>query len=240
VAGNPIAATVKSAGRRARAKRAKVFRRFFELTPTTKLLDLGCGDGEHIESIVDGSDIPPANVYAADIDEALVNEAAGRYGFTPVVIAESGKLPFPDWFFDIVYCSSAIEHITIPKEEMWTLRSGAEFRRRSLARQREFANEVRRLGKGYFLQTPAKAFPIETHTWLPFVGWLPRPALIRVIRFTNRFWVKQTQPDWHLLTSRDLQSLFPEAEIVGERVLGFTKSIMAVRSPSLTPHVGQD
>jgi hypothetical protein len=50
-----------------------------------------------------------------------------------------------------------------------------------------------------------------------------------VIGVTNRVWIKKTSPDWNLLSAADMQRLFPEAEIVRERFLGLTKSVMAIK-----------
>ena len=74
--------------------------------------------------------------------------------------------------------------------------------------------------KTYFVQTPNKWFPIESHTWLPFVGFVPRAAQLATIAVSNRFWIKRTSPDWHLLTAREMRTLFPDAEIRRERFLG--------------------
>jgi SAM-dependent methyltransferase len=121
---------------RARSRRAEIFRDGFALTPQTRILDLGSEAGENIHRVLRGSPVPPENVFIADIEENAVLKGAELYGFTPVVIHESGKLPFPDAFFDIVYCSSVIEHVTLPKQEVWRCFSGKRFSRRSQQHQR--------------------------------------------------------------------------------------------------------
>jgi SAM-dependent methyltransferase len=214
---------------RARGARAAVFQREFSIGPNTRILDIGSEDGSAIARVLAGTDFRPSNVYIADIDAKRVEAGQHRYGFVPVPIPESGALAYPDRFFDIVYCSSVIEHVTVPKAEIWRARGASEFRRRSEQRQRAFAAEIRRLGKAYFVQTPNKWFPIESHTWLPLVGFAPRPLQLATIAATNRFWIKSTNPDWHLLTAREMAELFPDAEIHRERFLGLTKSLMAIR-----------
>jgi len=86
-----------------------------------------------------------------------------------------------------------------------------------------------RLGRAYFVQTPAKHSPIESHSLLPFAGFLPRFLLLPVLRLSNRLWIKTTDPDWNLLTPREMKELFPRARILHERVLGMTKSVMAIK-----------
>jgi hypothetical protein len=119
--------------------------------------------------------------------------------------------------------------VTVPKSEVWGVRSGADFRRRARSHQKEFADEVRRIGRAYYVQTPNKWFPVESHTWLPLVGILPRQLQVGTIAFTNRWWIKSTNPDWDLLTRAELQDFFPDAEILRERFLGLTKSIIAIK-----------
>lgn len=214
---------------RARQKRAAIFRRCFPLDPKTKILDVGSEDGSNIAMLLRATPVKPGNVYIAYISEAAVKRGHDRYGFVPVPIPETGRLPFEDSYFDIVYCSSVIEHVTLPKADIWAMRSGRDFRERAWERQREFAREIARLGKAYFVQTPNKWFPIESHTWLPFVGYLPRNLLVPLIGVTNRVWIKRTSPDWSLLSVADMQRLFPEAEIIREEFLGLTKSLMAIK-----------
>lgn len=221
---------VKRVSKRARQKRGELFTSQFHLTPQTKILDLGSENGSHIHAVLQGTAVLPENVYIADIYEKFVLEGQERFGFQPVVIPETGQLPFPDQFFDVVFCSSVIEHVTVAKEEVWQLASGRAFKRRALARQTEFAQEVARLGKGYYVQTPYKWFLLESHTLLPFAGYLPRRILIPIMRLSNKIWIKNTSPDWYLLNKREMASMFPDASIISERLLGGTKSIMAVRS----------
>ncbi len=224
-----VETTVDWVRRRARGQRAQVFLQSFQLQETARILDLGSEDGSNIASILACTRVSPSNVYIADIDEAVVRRGHEKFGFIPVQIPESGTLPFDDGFFDIVYCSSVIEHVTVPKAEIWSLLSGSKFKREAWRRQMAFASEIRRLGKGYFVQTPYKWFPVESHTWLPLVGYLPRRVLVPVIRMSNRVWIKGTAPDWALLTFKEMRALFPEALFVSEKFLGIPKSIMAVK-----------
>jgi len=226
---NPISKFVKYFSRKARKKRALIFRESFLLSENTKILDLGSETGSNIYDVLQGTPVKPENVYIADIDSSLIEKGANTYGFVPVLIKESEQLPFDDNFFEIVYCSSVIEHVTVQKEQVWSMYSGKEFKKKSFNRQKIFANEIQRLGKQYFVQTPYKHFPIESHSWLPFIAWLPRRILIPVLKVTNTFWVKKTNPDWYLLNQKEIAILFKEAEIISEKSIGLIKSIMAIK-----------
>jgi SAM-dependent methyltransferase len=229
IAMNSVAHAVRALSGRAREKRAVMFRRCIRLDPNTRVLDLGSEDGAHIHAVLRGTPVRPENIFIADLDAAAVARGASHFGYQPVLIDESGQLPFPDQYFDVVHCSSVIEHVTVPKSEVWKIRSGAQFRRIAAARQAQFAREIARLGRQYFVQTPNRAFPIESHSWLPLVGYLPRRALVPLLALTNRAWVKRTAPDWRLLGARELAALFADSVILRERFCGLTKSLIAVR-----------
>lgn len=231
----PLARVVRRLSMRARQRRAATFRSYFDLTAESRILDLGSENGAHVHAVLEGTPVDPANVYLADIDAAKLADGARRFGFNTVTIDESGALPFTDAYFDVVFCSSVIEHVTVSKQAIWDIASDAEFTRLAFGRQRAFADEVRRVGRQYFVQTPYRWFPLESHTWLPFVGWLPRRLVMRVIRISNVVWIKTTTPDFNLLDMRNMRRLFPDALIVRESWLGLTKSMMAVKSGKARP-----
>ena len=125
----------------------------------------------------------------------------------PFVRADAAEgLPFENGEFDLVYSSSVIEHV--PR-----------------ARREAFAAEVRRVGRGWFVQTPAYSFPIEPHSLLPFAHWLP--AGLR-----RRYWRLGAAGAWEqieLLGRGELEALFGPA--LGERVGPLVKSWVCVRAP---------
>lgn len=214
---------------KARRKRAKLFRELFEIGPLTKILDLGSEDGSNIASVLNGAHYEPENIYIADIRNDLLEIGRSRFGYQTVLIDENKPLPFPDRFFDIVYCSSVIEHATVPKKDVWLYVNGPLFKTDSWIGQQRLAAEVARLGKQWWVQTPASSFPIESHTWLPFVGYLPRSLLVRTMKLTNKYWIKAAEPDFSLLTPSEMKKLFPDGELLRERKLGFTKSLIMTR-----------
>ena len=212
-----------SARRRARGD---LFRQLLAPTEHDTILDLGAEDGHHIAAVIPFR----SNVTIADIDADALEQGRARFGFRTALLDEGGRLPFPDDHFDIIFCSSVIEHVTVDKVELGTIRSGRAFAAASWEHQRRFAEEIRRVGKRYFVQTPNKWYPIESHTWLPLpIVVLPRSLQLRLVQWLNRWWLKPTQVDWNLLTRPDMAELFPEATIVPERMLGMCKSLIAVK-----------
>ena len=76
---------------------------------------------------------------------------------SPTSQGDACALPFPDGAFDVVHSNAVIEHV-----------GGRE-------RQEAFVREALRVGRRVFLTTPNRWFPIEVHTRLPLVHWLPDP-----------------------------------------------------------------
>ncbi len=227
---NPLKRIVLNMSVKARKQRAEVFRECFSLDENTKILDLGSENGSNIHNILQNTDVKNENVYIADIDDKLIATGEKNFGFKAVLISEDESLPFTDKYFDIVYCSSVIEHVTIAKSDLWNWKGDKKFKAEAFKRQIEFAVEVRRLGRQYFVQTPSKYFPIESHTWLPLVGYLPREMFLPVLKLSNKIWIKRTEPDFNLLNENEMQDLFPDSKIVGETKFGLMKSIMAIKS----------
>lgn len=218
-----IAATYS---KRARRKRGEIFLTLLKPQPGDRILDLGGEDGTHIAELLSFRE----GVVVADISAEALRRASEVYGFETLLLDESGRVPEPDGRFDIVFCSSVIEHVTVDKKDMEKYVTNTAFAAAALERQKVLAQEVQRVGKAYFAQTPNKYFFIESHSWLPgLIVLLPRRVQIRLLRLMKGWWPKATEPDWHLLTYRQMQQLFPDARILRERSFGMTKSIMAVK-----------
>lgn len=196
--------------------------RLVGLRPGVSILDLGGQDGAFMMRIRDRVE---ARITIADVSaEAL--EVAKERGFSTWALKEGEPLPYGDGAFDVVFCNSVIEHVTLPKDDV----PDREWVAESMCSQAAFAAEIRRVGKSYFVRTPHKAFPIEAHSLLPFVGWLPHRATVAVVRFSDRHWAKRgVTVDWNLLGPRAMRTLFPDATLHVERWLGLPKSLIAYR-----------
>jgi SAM-dependent methyltransferase len=210
---------------RCRRKRGDIFKQYLEPKEEDFILDVGGGTGAHISRLIPFI----KNIYIADIDENKLKKSAEK-GFKTVVLDEDGTIPYEDNYFDIIFCSSVIEHVTVDKKDIETIQTNKEFRKIAINRQKRFADEIRRVAKSYFVQTPYKYFPLESHSRLPFIlVLLPRKLQIKVIKFFRKVWFARTTPDWNLLTVKDMKFLFPGAIIVKERAFFFTKSLMAIK-----------
>jgi SAM-dependent methyltransferase len=190
----PFARFASPLAARARARRHAQFFALTGLAPGARVLDLGCGQIglRALEPQLDitGVDVQPRPDYPGPFVQA--DAAAG--------------LPFADNQFDLVYCSSVIEHV-------------------QPARREAFAAELRRVGRGFYVQTPAYSFPIEPHALLPFAHWLP-------VGLRRHYWRLGAAGGWEeisLLRRREVEVLFG-MPARPERFCGLVKSWVCVRA----------
>jgi len=210
---------------RYRQKRGEIFKQHLKPKEGDFILDLGGEDGAYINQLLPFT----TNVYIADINAEKLKRSAQK-GYKTIQLNESGKIPVEDGYFDIIFCSSVIEHVTVDKKDVESIQTNKAFRNLALKRQKKLAEEIERAGKSYFVQTPYKYFPLESHSRLPFIlVLLPRKLQIKIIKFFRKFWFARTTPDWNLLTVKDLKFLFPGARIIKERAFFLTKSLMAIK-----------
>ena len=140
--------------------------------------------------------------------------------FTSVVGDARNLSDFPDKSIDIVFSNSVIEHLE------------------TFENQRLMANEIRRVGRTYFVQTPSFSFPIEPHFICPFFHWLPFSTRVAIIQHFSLGYIDR-QPTRHLATEtvkefriiklREFTALFPDAAMHYEKVMGLTKSYIALK-----------
>lgn len=149
-------------------------------------------------------------------------EGADRIGWIDAHYADACDLPaaLRGLRADLVYSNSVLEHVGGPE------------------RRRRFSETVEALGDSHWIQTPYRYFPIEPHWLFPGFQFLPRPAQVAV----GRRWklVHTLNPDRRavldsvlevdLVGITEMRHLFPESVVQRERVLGLTKSIIAVRA----------
>jgi len=190
----PLARIAAPFASRARMERHERFFAPVALEPGARVLDVGCGR-LGLRALEPGLDITGVDL----IDRP---DYPGRF----VRADASEELPFATDEFDLVYCSSVIEHVPP-------------------VRRARFAAEVRRVGRGWLVQTPAFSFPIEPHALLPLAHWLPAPL-------RSRYWRLGAAGDWEeisLLRRAEFEELFGPA--MPERFGPLVKSWVSVHAP---------
>jgi SAM-dependent methyltransferase len=146
----------------------------------------------------------------------LTQQPVTRPNFSSLV-GDARKLLFPDRSFDIVFSNSVIEHLSGHEDKI------------------KMAQEIRRVGKRYFVQTPNRYFPLEPHFIFPFFQFLPVEVRIWLLRHFNlgRFHrvanyqkAKSIIENISLLGRKEILELFPDATLFEEKIFGITKSFV--------------
>jgi hypothetical protein len=203
----------RSFSARARSQRfGELVHRFPDLAQM-RVLDLG-----GVPGFWRRAPVRPASVTTLNLAPATAEEPWLRH-----IVADACDLQpaLGDERFDLVVSNSLIEHV------------GGHHRRQQLARV------IGERADAHWVQTPNRYFPLEPHWMAPGFQFLPlelRAAAVRRWPFKHRATPDRESAlravlNIELLTRAELAYLFPESEIWRERVGGYTKSLVAVRTP---------
>jgi ubiquinone/menaquinone biosynthesis C-methylase UbiE len=163
------------------------FLRDTQIGPSDTLLDVGVTSDQSYESsnYVEAWYPFKNKITAAGIDDAAFLEHL--YPGVTYVHADGLNLPFGDAAFDVVHSSAVLEHVG------------------SFQRQARLIYECARVcRKAAFLTTPNRWFPVEFHTVLPLVHWLPKPAFRGLMQRIGRGFFAD-EGNLNLMTARDLR-----------------------------------
>jgi hypothetical protein len=210
---NRVVDSPNSVGERRRARRWELLRAEFPGLESMSLIDLG----GTVEAWI-RAPVRPAAVH--------------------VVNLESPPPDIPDWIsaqqgdacdlradvagatYDLVFSNSVIEHV------------GGH------AQRQRFADAVHKLSPRHWIQTPYRYFPIEPHWLFPGFQFLPLTAKAEISR---RWPLVYTQSASHaegvraamgveLLSRTEMAYYFPDSVLRAERLMGLTKSLIAIKA----------
>jgi hypothetical protein len=200
-----------------RKKRFALFKSFIDpVQSPLKILDVGGYADFWNNSSFLNEDIGNIELTLINIDPS--NSPIASSKIKRVVGDARNMKMFSNKEFDIVYSNSVIEHVG------------------SYNDQRQLANEVMRVGKKYFIQTPNLYFLIEPHFVFPLFQFLPIELRVWIVTHFSTGWygkisdIKQAKKivsSIRLLNKKDFLNLFPEGKIWEEKILGLTKSFIA-------------
>jgi len=132
-------------------------------------------------------------------------------GIRFVQIVPQESLPFRDKEFDITFCNAVIEHVGDSK------------------RQKKFINEMLRVSSSFFLTTPNRWCPVEFHTAIPLLHFLPKKIYRKILNVLGEtYWSKEE--NLNLLTKKELRALFAKdsnVSIDNMRLLGLSTNLIA-------------
>jgi hypothetical protein len=198
------------------------FRELLKPLPGDRILDVGGSPGLWLDDATPWQD---AQITILNVDpaESFVGwRSAGGHALPDrwtYVQGDGRKLPYADGQFDIVFSNSVLEHVG------------------DWADQQAFAQEIARVGKRYWVQTPNRHFPIEPHFNFPGLQFLPLPLAGLIGRvwpfsFHKRYGygsaaeIRASLRSTRLVTRAELRRLFPNGTILRERFAGLDKSFV--------------
>ncbi len=155
----------------ARRRVHDLFMREMHPKPGDRILDIGVSDDTGIGSNMLEQLYPyRENLTCASLSDGK-SILAAYPGVHHVQLAAGKPMPFERNAFDIVYSNAVLEHVG------------------SHSRQEQFIEEMLRVAPRRFLVVPNRNFPIEHHTCLPFIHYLPKTWFRKLLRGTRYdFW----------------------------------------------------
>lgn len=200
--------------RASRRRRYHLFLGQLKPTASTRILDVGVNDfqGRATNFLEEQYPWPGGITAVAKGEAGEFNAFQRRYPEVRLVLADGRDMPFADDEFDIVFSNAVIEHVG------------------TRVQQQQFLSECLRVGSTLFLSTPNAWFPVDAHTLLPFVHWLPTPVRFAIYRRCGRAYYADVAPV-NLLSKRDLVPMLPHGthwRIIADRTLGVAMTLTLV------------
>ncbi len=202
-------ATVKS-----RRRKYTLFISLMKPKPEETILDMGVSS--HFGRVTNYLELwyphPEQITGLTNDEEGKFKNFRERFPKVKLVFGDGGNLDFPDNNFDIVFSNAVVEHVGTDEE------------------QRRFIHELVRVSERAFITTPNYYFPMEAHTLIPFVHYLPRTMRFWIYRKLGRgFWTDSNC--LNLFTPKKFLSLFPsrkQVRLFKHSILGISHSLIAV------------
>ena len=196
-----------------RGRKWDMFMDYFKPDDSKKILDVGFNEKEYndVQNYIE-KHYPYLNRITALGIETGENFKK-RYPEVEVVTYDGTIFPFGEKQFDICWSNAVLEHVG------------------NKERQVLFVREVNKVSKAAFLTTPNRFFPIEVHTRIPFLHWLPKNIFDKILVLLGK--EGHTGDYMHLLSHRQLKRILKEAgvqnyKIKRNRLLGFTLDFVVI------------
>lgn len=180
------------------------------------VLDIGASGEEHPASNMLEKLLPNSKRLTA-LGTGEHGELEQIYPGLHYVRGDGRKLPFANCSFDLVHSHAVIEHVGTRDQ------------------QRQFLAESARVAKrAVFITTPDRGHPLEFHTGLPLLHWLPHKLYRRCYRLLGRrFYASES--NLHLLWGHEFLKLAREAAgdhyhfaLLGTRFIGMRSNLLLV------------
>lgn len=183
-------------------------------TMSSKIIDIGVTPDRSLADSNAFEQFYPwtGKITATSFEDASFLET--QYPGLRFVRTDGATLPFADQEFDVAYSSAVLEHVG------------------NADSQRLFVAEMLRVSKRYFLAVPNRWFPLELHTFIPLIHWLPKSAHRRVLSMLGKdFWA--SEKNLNLVGAGELRKLFPagvDVQLHKHRLFGMPSNLVAYGS----------
>ena len=155
---------------RSRERKLRLFLDLMDPGPETSVVDVGVTDAPFGAGSSDNffEALYPWPERITGVGHTELDRFKAAFPAVTVVRADGRALPFADGQFDVGFSNAVVEHVAGGREG-----------------QRTFVHELCRVSERVFVTTPNRWFPLEVHTLLPFVHWLPPGPRSRLLRFED-------------------------------------------------------
>lgn len=209
--GHPLANMRSHFAWKAREAMLEQFLSALDVGPGSKVLDIGVTPDV---SLPESNHFEQRFPYPHNLTATSIEDVSGlRSHFPEVTFIQTSaeRLPFDNGQFDAVFCSAVIEHVGNREQ------------------QAAFLSEVARVGKSFMLTTPNRWFPLDFHTILPLVHWLPQKTHQRVLRALGKdFWAQTS--NLNLMSASDFMAMKPDGctlTVDNVKLLGWPSNLIA-------------
>jgi len=200
-------------GTKVRRQMYRLFIDTYNIGPDETLLDVGATSDQNYEysNFMEAWYPHKDKIMAVGIDDAHFLEDI--YPGMRFVRASGCHLPFAGNQFDYAHSNAVIEHVG------------------NHAHQRLFLSELYRVARrGVCITTPNRWFPVEFHTVLPLVHWLPKRIFRSLMHLSGKSFFSREE-NLNLLGKSDIELLCREIqptryEIRGLRLGGWVSNWM--------------
>jgi SAM-dependent methyltransferase len=200
---------LKRWSRKSREQKFQLFHSVFQARPEDRVLDVGVSGKFFAHYTFEDSYPYPDRITAGTIRFDDLETARRAYPLATYAVFDGCRLPFADQSFDIVFSNAVIEHIVGDNGQI------------------QFAREIIRVGKSWFVTTPNYWFPLEPHYHLPFIQFMPRALQREYNRLFGTSIPKGELQDLALVSARELRRLFPTSVIARMRVTFWPETLVA-------------
>ena len=177
-------------------------------------LDIGSTEDENNKS----SNIIIKNLNKVKVFKSISDQKINSSFFSKVmkksITEELSDNEIKNFKSDIVISSAVIEHVG------------------NTSNQKKMIKNIQKLSKKLFIiTTPNRGYPLDFHTKLPFIHWLPKRMHRKILKFLGMNFFSE-EKNLNLLSKKNikdfLESLNIKYEIINIKLLGITSNFIVI------------